>query len=88
MEVRVLHVIPYESSRKRMSMIVELPDGRLVLFCKVGKEKWMNDRALTVCCWSFMILNRTIRVLLNRSLVRLERGQKRRSVRWCSVTSR
>ena len=35
MEVRVLHVIPYESSRKRMSMIVELPDGRLVLFCKV-----------------------------------------------------
>ena len=39
MEVRVVHVIPYESSRKRMSMIVELPDGRLVLFCKVSEER-------------------------------------------------
>lgn len=34
-EVRILHIIPYESSRKRMSVIVELPNGSLVLFCKV-----------------------------------------------------
>ena len=33
--VRVLHIIPYESSRKRMSIIVELPNGSIVLFCKV-----------------------------------------------------
>ena len=43
LEVRVLHVIPYESSRKRMSMIVELPDGHLVLFCKV-REGGGNER--------------------------------------------
>ena len=43
MEVRVLHVIPYESSRKRMSMIVELPDGHLVLFGKV-REGGGNER--------------------------------------------
>ena len=50
MEVRVLHVIPYESSRKRMSMIVELPDGHLVLFCKVreggGNERYGADSVL------------------------------------------
>ena len=34
-DVRVLHIIPYESSRKRMSIIVELPNGSIVLFCKV-----------------------------------------------------
>ena len=34
-EVRILHVIPYESSRKRMSTVVQMPDGRIVLFAKV-----------------------------------------------------
>lgn len=33
-EVRVLHVVPYESSRKRMSVIVQLPDGSVYLYCK------------------------------------------------------
>lgn len=35
LEVRVLYVIPYESSRKRMSTVVQIPDGRIVLFAKV-----------------------------------------------------
>ena len=35
MEIRVLHIIPYESSRKRMSMIVEMPSGEILLLCKV-----------------------------------------------------
>ena len=34
MELRVLHVIPYESSRKRMSMVVQMPDGSILLYCK------------------------------------------------------
>ena len=34
-EVRVLHVIPYESSRKRMSVIVQLMDGSIYLYSKV-----------------------------------------------------
>ncbi len=34
-ELRILHVIPYESSRKRMSVIVQMPDGRLLVFAKV-----------------------------------------------------
>lgn len=33
-ELRVLHVIPYESSRKRMSMVVQMPDGSILLYCK------------------------------------------------------
>ena len=35
MEIHVLHIIPYESSRKRMSMIVEMPNGEILLLCKV-----------------------------------------------------
>lgn len=46
MELRVLHIIPYESSRKRMSVIVEMPDGSIRLYCKVRDEK-MNQ---TVGC--------------------------------------
>ena len=34
-EVRILQVIPYESSRKRMSVIVEMPDGSINVFIKV-----------------------------------------------------
>ena len=34
-EVRVLHVIPYESSRKRMSVIVQLMNGSIYLYSKV-----------------------------------------------------
>ena len=34
-QIRVLHVIPYESSRKRMSMIVQFEDGSIYLFSKV-----------------------------------------------------
>ena len=34
-ELRILHVIPYESSRKRMSVIVQMPDGSLLVFAKV-----------------------------------------------------
>lgn len=33
--LRVLHVIPYESSRKRMSMIVQFEDGSIYLYAKV-----------------------------------------------------
>lgn len=34
-DVSILHVIPYESSRKRMSVIVQLEDGSIYLFSKV-----------------------------------------------------
>lgn len=34
-QIRVLHVIPYESSRKRMSVIVQLMDGSIYLYSKV-----------------------------------------------------
>ena len=33
--LQVLHVIPYESSRKRMSIIVQFPDGSIYLYSKV-----------------------------------------------------
>ena len=33
--LQVLHVIPYESSRKRMSIIVQFPDGSIYLYTKV-----------------------------------------------------
>ena len=36
MEIRILYIIPYESSRKRMSMIVQMPDGHLLVLVKVG----------------------------------------------------
>ena len=35
MELRVLYVIPYESSRKRMSVIVQMPDGSICVYVKV-----------------------------------------------------
>ena len=35
-DIRILHVIPYESSRKRMSVIAQLADGSIYLFSKVG----------------------------------------------------
>ena len=35
-ELRILHVIPYESSRKRMSVIVQMPDGSICLYVKVS----------------------------------------------------
>ena len=35
-EVRILHVIPYESSRKRMSIIVQMPDDSICIYVKVG----------------------------------------------------
>ena len=41
-ELRVLHVIPYESSRKRMSMVVQMPDGSIVLYCK-GADSVLLD---------------------------------------------
>lgn len=38
-EVRVLHVIPYESSRKRMSVIVQMPDNSICIYVKVRVER-------------------------------------------------
>ena len=35
-ELRILHVIPYESSRKRMSVIVQMPDGSICVYVKVS----------------------------------------------------
>ena len=35
-ELRILHVIPYESSRKRMSVIVQMPDGSICVYGKVS----------------------------------------------------
>ena len=34
-EVRILHVIPYKSSRKRMSIIVQMPDDSICIYVKV-----------------------------------------------------
>ena len=36
MELRILYVIPYESSRKRMSVIVQMPDGSICVYVKVS----------------------------------------------------
>ena len=36
LEMRVLYVIPYESSRKRMSIIVQMPDDSICIYVKVG----------------------------------------------------
>ena len=59
MEVLVLHIIPYESSRKRMSMIVEMADGSIYLFTKVRSTISFflannQSRALTAFCWNFV----------------------------------
>ena len=35
MALRILYVIPYESSRKRMSVIVQMPDGSICVYVKV-----------------------------------------------------
>ena len=65
-DVRVLHIIPYESSRKRMSIIVELPNGSIVLFCKVDSLVFFTliHRVLIVSCLNCMILLSIIHVLL------------------------
>lgn len=65
-DVRVLHIIPYESSRKRMSIIVELPNGSIVLFCKVDSLVFFTliNRVLIVSCLNCMILLSIIHVLL------------------------
>ena len=56
-DVRVLHIIPYESSRKRMSMIVQLPDGSIYLFSKVLFILFLLFyRVLIVSCLNYMIL--------------------------------
>lgn len=34
-DIQILHIIPYESSRKRMSVIAQLPNGSVVMFAKV-----------------------------------------------------
>lgn len=83
MELRVLHIIPYESSRKRMSMIVEMPDGSIRLYCKVRDEEYeSNDRVLIVSCWSYMIHQQITLVLWNQLLVKLDHGLKKLSVQW------
>ena len=65
-DIRVLHIIPYESSRKRMSIIVELPNGSIVLFCKVDSLVFFTliNRVLIVSCLNCMILLSIIHVLL------------------------
>ena len=65
-DVRVLHIIPYESSRKRMSIIVELPNGSIVLFCKVDSLVFFTliNRVLIVSCLNCMILLSISHVLL------------------------
>ena len=56
-DIRVLHIIPYESSRKRMSMIVQLPDGSIYLFSKVLFILFLLFyRVLIVSCLNYMIL--------------------------------
>ncbi|KAI1037981.1 hypothetical protein LB505_001639 [Fusarium chuoi] len=36
---QILNTLEFNSSRKRMSSIVRMPDGRIVLFCKEGAQK-------------------------------------------------
>ena len=64
-ELRVLHVIPYESSRKRMSIVVQMPDGSIVLYCKgadsimlelqdpsINSSRFMENLACQVGSWA------------------------------------
>lgn len=36
-EYEVLNILEFNSTRKRMSVVLRCPDGRLVLYCKVGR---------------------------------------------------
>ncbi|KAM7452645.1 hypothetical protein BLSTO_06619 [Blastocystis sp. subtype 1] len=76
-ELRILYVIPYESSRKRMSVIVQMPNGRLLVFAKVAR---------TASCWSCTTPTAMTSGGGRRSPARWASGQRRRSARWCSGT--
>ena len=64
-ELRVLHIIPYESSRKRMSIVVQMPDGSIALYCKgadsvmlelhdpaANSSRFMENIACQVSSWA------------------------------------
>lgn len=38
----ILNVIEFTSSRKRMSVIAKTPEGKIVLYCKVSKQRKIN----------------------------------------------
>lgn len=46
MKFQLLHVLEFNSARKRMSVILRLPDGRIVLYSK-GADTILFDRILT-----------------------------------------
>ena len=43
MKFRLLHVLEFNSARKRMSVILKLPDGQIVLYSK-GADTILFDR--------------------------------------------
>jgi phospholipid-translocating ATPase len=43
LKYKLLHVIEFNSDRKRMSVIVKTPDGRVMIVCK-GADSIINQR--------------------------------------------
>ena len=40
-EYEVLNILEFNSTRKRMSVMLRAPDNRILLYCKVGGARWM-----------------------------------------------
>lgn len=51
---KILQEIPFNSDRKRMSVVMEAPDKELVLFTK-GADNVINERAITTGAFEQLI---------------------------------
>lgn len=60
----LLNVIEFNSTRKRMSVIVKNEEGKLVLLCK-GADRFVIDSFISCYCF----LNRTYESVINRYLL-------------------
>lgn len=55
-EYEVLNILEFNSTRKRMSVVLRAPDNRILLYCKVGGQHQQGARggqgsgACPCCC--------------------------------------
>jgi magnesium-transporting ATPase (P-type) len=49
-EHEVLNILEFNSTRKRMSVVLRGPDNRLLLYCKVGGAR----NAIGVVVWTYV----------------------------------
>jgi len=61
-EYEVLNILEFNSTRKRMSVVLRCPDNRILLYCKVrgaGGAGWSAGWVVGACGWSSLSLTRS-----------------------------